>query len=320
MTLQLIIADIVEQTTDIKSFILRAEDSSELPAFEAGAHINVAVKLPDGSKSTRSYSIANSQQECSYYELGILRQGTSGGSSYIHQNLTIGTHVEVSKPVNNFRLVEGQDIEHILIAGGIGVTPMLSMARTLNEQGRGFEFHYFGRSAENLAFRDAIAKLPNEQVSEYLGADREQVLQLLRTITQHPAPNRHLYVCGPTGMIQSVLEAAQASGWLSEHVHYEQFSGGVVGLDNRAFTVELALSKKTLEVRADQTLLDALLEAKVEAYFDCRSGVCGSCLIPVCSGEVDHRDTFLSDDEKTESSLICSCVSRARGASLVLDI
>lgn len=320
MTITLIIAGITKQTDDIKSFILKAHDDSDLPVFEAGAHVNVAVELPDGTKSTRSYSIANNQLERRHYELGILRQGESGGSHHIHQYFKPGMEVEISQPVNNFRLAQGADLEHVLIAGGIGVTPMLSMARTLNAQGQRFEFHYFGRSAENLAFRDAVAQLPHSQVREYVGADKEQVATFLQSITQKPAPNRHLYVCGPLGMIQAVLDVAQASGWPSENVHYEQFSAGVLGLDNRAFKVELALSGKTLEVRADQTLLDALLEANVEAYFDCRSGICGSCLIPVSSGEVDHRDTFLSDAEKQENSLICSCVSRARNASLILDI
>ena len=319
MTLQLVVADIIQQTADIKSFILKAKDAGALPAFEAGAHLNVGVTLADGSRATRSYSIANAQSERDHYELGVLRQ--SDGSRYMHEQLSIGMDVEISLPVNNFRLVNQPDAEHVLIAGGIGITPMLSMARTLAQQARRFELHYFGRSADSLAFRDAVKALQTEaKVSEYIGKDREQVILLLKVILKQPGPQRHVYICGPGGMIQTLIELAQEAGWPSNHVHYEQFSAAVIGLNNAAFTVELALSNRQIEVAADQTLLDALLEAGVEAFYDCRSGICGSCLVPVTSGEIDHRDSVLSDEDKSENSLICTCVSRARGAKLVLDI
>lgn len=321
--MQLTVADVVAQTADIKSFVLRRPDGQQLPGFAAGAHVNVEVTLPDGKLARRSYSLVTPSQtsDCSLYEIAVLRQAQGrGGSLHMHDVLKIGSLVEVSEPVNGFPLAD-TGRRHTLIAGGIGITPILCMAQVLVASGELVTLHYFGRAADKLAYLELLRSLPGLDLHTHLGSDVSETRSILTAALGPPEDGHHVYVCGPGGMIQSLIELAAVAAWPESHVHYELFGGQVVGTNNRAFTVHLVQSGQNITVPADITLLDALLAHGVDAPFDCKSGICGTCLTSVNGGEIDHRDSFLTEEDRLDGSLICTCVSRAAaGSTLSLDL
>ena len=320
MTIELVVDKITCHTAGIKSFILRDPHGAQLPAFKAGAHVNLHFMSSKDEAFSRSYSIVNGEHHRDHYELGILRvpDGT-GGSARLHEILSVGERVQVSLPVDNFRLVDDTH-SPVLIAGGIGVTPLLSMARTLEHRAQKYELHYFGRGEATVAFLDEIGALEHRTGGNHFGLDSAASRESLRKILASGAGSRHLYVCGPAGLMQAALEVANECGWNASTVHFEQFSAGVIGASNTGFKAVLLQSRLTVDVAPDETLLDALLKAGVDASFDCRSGVCGSCLAVVAQGAIDHRDSFLTEEDKKEGVLMCTCVSRAKGHSIELDL
>ena len=321
--MQLKVAEIVQRTADIRSFVLKHPQGAPLPGFTAGAHVNVEVRLHDGSAAQRSYSLVNRSVggAVGHYEIGVLRQaGGRGGSLHMHDAVVPGALIELSEPVNGFPLVDGAP-HHTLIAGGIGVTPILCMARVLSERNAIVDLHYFGRSPESLAFRDELRALAGLALHEVHTSDPAVARAALAQAIGSFDPQRHLYVCGPGGMIQSVIDICAQTGWEEHHVHYELFSSQVVGRSNKVFSVHLLRTGQHIEVPADVTLLDALLAHGIDVPHDCRAGVCGSCLTPVGSGAVDHRDSFLTEDDRRQGGLMCVCVSRsADGGEIELDI
>lgn len=321
--MELQVAEIIQRTADIRSFVLKHPQGAMLPGFSAGAHVNVGVRLADGSAAQRSYSLVNrpGSGTVDHYEIGVLRQaGGRGGSLHMHDAVVPGALIELSEPVNGFPLADDAP-HHTLIAGGIGITPILCMARVLSERDAIVDLHYFGRSPESVAFRDELRALPGVALHEMHTADPAVARAALAQAIGSPDPQRHLYVCGPGGMIQSVIDIGVQAGWNEHHVHYELFGSQVVGRDNKAFTVRLVRTGQRIEVPADVTLLDALLAHGIDAPHDCRTGVCGSCLTPVGNGTIDHRDSFLTEDDRRQGGLMCVCVSRsANGAEIELDI
>ena len=239
---------------------------------------------------------------------------------HMHDALSVGSLIEVSEPVNGFPLAD-MGSRHTLIAGGIGITPILCMARALIAAGKPIALHYFGRAAKDLAFMGDLEALPELEFHVHAGLTNAQARTKLDAAVGAHEDGRHVYVCGPGGMIQSVIEIADAAGWPESHVHYELFGSQVVGVENRAFTVHLVQRNQHIDVPADVTLLDALLAHGIDAPFDCKSGICGTCLTPVVGGQVDHRDSFLTEEDRLDGSLMCTCVSRAAsGSTLSLDL
>lgn len=321
--MQLQIAEITRRTADIRSFVLKPPQGGMLPGFSAGAHVNVGVCLPDGSAAQRSYSLVNrpGAGAVDHYEIGVLRQaGGRGGSVHMHDAVAPGAHIDVSEPVNGFALADDA-AQHTLIAGGIGITPILCMARVLSERGTSVDLHYFGRSPDGMAYLDELRALPGLALHEVHAADATAARAALAQVIGTPDPQRHLYVCGPGGMIQSVIDLGAQAGWDERQVHYELFGSQVVGRNNRPFEVHLLRAGKRIAVPADVSLLDALLAHGIDAPHDCRTGVCGTCLTPVGKGSIDHRDSFLTDDDRRQGGLMCVCVSRsADGGEIELDI
>ncbi|HEV2552011.1 MAG TPA: PDR/VanB family oxidoreductase [Stellaceae bacterium] len=318
--LELVVSDIRALTPAIKRFELRGRDGGALPPFTAGAHIDVAVTLPNGAPGSRSYSLVNSPIGRDRYEIAVLREPQgSGGSAFMHERVQIGDRLAASAPRNDFPLA-GEAREHWLIAGGIGITPILAMARVLAASGQPFALHYCARSPETMVYREEIAALAGDRARFYFdGGDPARGLDV-GALLAAPMPGRHVYVCGPRGMIDAVLTRCQRSQWPRDQVHFELFTPAKAEAGDQAFEVVLARSGRSVRVAAGKTILETLLEVGEEPLSDCRRGECGVCVTEVLAGEPLHRDYYLTDSEKAAGKSMCICVSRARGAKLVLDL
>lgn len=286
-----------------------------LPTFQPGAHID--LHLPNGL--VRQYSITNGPVEQSSYVIGVKREAMSrGGSVAIHETLRVGDVVAVSEPRNNFVL--RRDATHtILVAGGIGVTPLLAMARALARQRLSYELHVFARSGEHLPFAAELAAL-GDAVRLHLGLDPAETGEALAGITASPGFARHLYICGPAPMLERARELAATAGWADEAVHFEYFRNDRPIDDSTGFVVDLARSALTLDVLAGRSLLDVLRENGIAAPSSCEQGACGTCLTRVLEGVPEHQDVYLNESEKRSNTVMLTCVSRARTPRLVLDI
>lgn len=315
--LALKVARIAAVTPRIKSVELVAADGGPLPAFTAGAHIDVAL----GNGETRSYSLLNDATETQRYAIAVLRETDSrGGSTFVHDRLREGDVLESSAPANNFPLNEAGE-RHILIAGGIGITPLMSMSRRLMARGADFTLHYCARSRAEAAFIDEIeATLGALLVPHFDGGDISRGLDVVALLKERPAA-AHVYVCGPPGLIRAVREAARH--WPKGTVHYELFRGSEADIaprsSDQAFDIVLKRAGKTLTVPADKSILQTLAEAGIKIKTLCKEGVCGTCRVGLVSGHADHRDEVLTDEERERNIQVC--VSRAQpGETLVLDL
>ena len=306
-----------QEATGICSYELARPDGAALPGFSAGSHIDVQV--PGGL--TRQYSLCNDAAEQHRYRIAVLRDPASrGGSVAMHDALKEGDTLLISEPRNHFPLVHAQ--RTLLFAGGIGVTPLLCMAQRLSSIGADFTLHYCTRSADRTAFRDEIGASPFAGRVQYHLDDGapEQKLDLPALIAK-PQPGTHLYVCGPTGFIDWVVQSAAKFGWPADQVHVEYF--GAAPQDtagDKAFQVKIASSGATYQIPADQTVTQALQAHGVEIMVSCEQGVCGTCITRVLEGECDHRDLYFTDEEKAKHDQFTPCCSRAKSAVLVLDL
>ncbi len=301
----------------VLSFDLRAPDGAALPAFTAGAHID--VHLPNGI--TRCYSLVNSQAERDRYVIAVSRDANSkGGSRFLFESQLTGQVIKAGGPRNNFRLVE--DAPHVvLIAGGIGVTPLHSMILRLEELGKSWELHYGARERAAAAFRAEFEALEAKRPGRvHFNFDLEDGRFLdVAAVVAKAAPDAHLYCCGPAPMLE--LYKSACAGRNPETVHLEYFAAPVVEASaNTGFTLELKDSGQTFEIGPDQSILDVLLDAGIAAPFSCGAGECGSCVVEVLEGEPEHRDCVLSDNERAGGKLMMICVSRARSKKLVINL
>ncbi|MDE1946990.1 MAG: oxidoreductase [Burkholderiales bacterium] len=317
-TLDVLVKARRNEALDICSFELVDGAGAALPAFTAGSHLD--VHLPNGL--TRQYSLCNDPAENHRYLIAVLREPASrGGSQAMHDAVQVGTRLRISAPKNHFELA-GAAEHSLLLAGGIGVTPILAMARRLARTGASFEMHYSVRSRERAAFADEIAASAfTQNVSLHLddGAP-EQKLDLERLLAASVA-GRHLYVCGPKGFMDAVLGTARRCGWPEERLHWEFFAADVLKSDTDAvFSVKVASSGQVVEVRPGQTIVEALAAAGVSVETSCEQGVCGTCLTRVLEGVPDHRDSYLMPDEQSRNDQMLVCCSRSRSPLLVLDL
>ncbi|WP_034351276.1 PDR/VanB family oxidoreductase [Herbaspirillum sp. GW103] len=316
-TLQVRIAARREEADGIIGLELVSPDGSALPAFTAGAHID--VHLPGGL--LRQYSLCNAPHEQHRYQIGVLRDAHSrGGSVAVHEVLKVGDLLTIGVPRNQFALVSAP--HSLLLAGGIGVTPILCMAEALAACGASFEMHYCARSPARQAFRERIAAsgFARRVVHHYDDGDVAQKLDLDALLSQAD-PATHLYVCGPAGFITHVVETARARGWPGAQVHFEYFGAAPVQADgNGSFEVRLASSGQVYRIPEDRTVIQVLCEHGVDVPVSCEQGICGTCLTRVLEGEPDHRDQYLTDEERAANDQFTPCCSRARSPLLVLDL
>jgi len=318
VNLQVRVARKAREALDIVTLELVATDGRALPAFSAGSHVD--VQLPGGI--TRQYSLCNDPQETHRYLIGVLRDPASrGGSSAVHDAVQEGELLQISAPKNHFPLAHDAK-KHLLLAGGIGVTPILCMAERLAIAGAAFEMHYATRSPERTAFRQRIAAsgFADRVHFHYDNGDAAQKLDL-KTLLASPQAGTHLYVCGPKGYMDAVLGTARAAGWPEAQLHYEFFGAEVAKSDSDAgFTIKLASSGRIIMIPKDQTVTQALAAAGVEVMVSCEQGVCGTCLTRVLEGVPEHKDSYLTPEEQAANDQFTPCCSRSKTPQLVLDL
>ena len=290
----------------------RPVSGASVPPFTAGAHVD--LHLPNGL--VRQYSIANAQGERHRYVLGVKRDAAGrGGSRFLHDDLRVGTVVKVGGPRNNFPLVEAA-AHSVLIAGGIGVTPIVSMVARLRSLARPWELHYAVRRRGEAAFLDELLA-GDGHVRLHVDEEQGSMIDVAAIVRAAPE-EAHLYCCGPTPMLEAFTAAARSRP--AERVHLEYFSSAVAPAVESGFIVELARSKVRVEVPPGQTILEALRARGLEVQSSCEQGICGSCETRVLAGEPDHRDMLLSDEEKATNEVMMICCSGSRSAVLVLDL
>lgn len=295
-------------------FELRDPEGAELPAFAAGAH--VTVQVPAGQR--RSYSLCGDPSLLDRYEIAVKRDAQGrGGSISMTDDVQAGDLVAVSLPANHFAL-STKGSQFIFVAGGIGITPLLAMARHLATSGQGrFRLYYCTRDVATTAFAAELQDLSHAGTVKihHDHGDPAQALDLW-PLFEKPSP-AHVYCCGPRGLMDAVRD--MTGHWPGSQIHFESF--GVASHDqasNQAFTVHLQRTGTKLSVSAQQTLLEALRQHGLRVASSCESGTCGSCRTGLIAGEVEHRDMVLSEPER--ASQIMVCVSRGRGGELVLDL
>lgn len=316
-TIGLVVRAVRWQAEGIHSFELGHPDGTDLPAVEAGAHVD--IHLSGGL--VRSYSLAGDPNERSRWTLGVLRELKGrGGSRAMHDDVRVGEIVKVGWPRNAFRLADGAR-HSILIAGGIGITPLKSMAHVLASRGESFELHYCSRTPRHAAFVSELRSIiPAERLHmHHDGGERGKGLDL-SMLLKVVEPSTHVYYCGPGGFMDAC--AAAAAHWPDGTVHCEHFKAPERpksdDAPNGSFEVKLARTGATIQVLPDQTIVRALEVAGHRVPTSCLSGLCGACKVEVLEGEVDHQDYILSDEERTHC--MTTCVSRAKSKCLVLDL
>ncbi|WP_017388272.1 PDR/VanB family oxidoreductase [Acinetobacter calcoaceticus] len=289
--------------------------SATLPKVEAGAHID--VHLPNGM--VRQYSLCQNPNDEGKFRLGILRDPDSrGGSVSAFDEIKDGMQIQVSEPKNLFPLLKAK--HSVLIGGGIGITPLITMAYQLAHEGGSFELHYCGASPENCAFVDEIK---NGELAKYTtfhfkseGASHRAFFE---SAIKDIDLESHIYTCGPVGFMDWVINLATTHDFPEQQIHKEYFQ---VETDTSgdSFEVVAERSGKIIMVEAGETILQALAKEGIEIEMSCEQGVCGTCMCDVIEGEPDHRDVYFTDEEKASNEQILVCCSRSKTPRLVLDI
>lgn len=293
---------------------IRPAADQHFPAATPGAHID--LHLPNGL--IRSYSTVNAPDDVGRYLIAVKHEASGrGGSRFIHTELRVGQHIAIGGPRNNFSLRE--DARHsVLIAGGIGITPIYSMARRLEQLGRSWELHYAAADSRHAAFAEALRRLqPKARFYFNAGVSASPPLNLRELVAASDA-GADFYCCGPQGMLAD-FEAATAA-IPAAHVHAEYFSAVDAPAVEGGFEVVLQRSARCVDVQPGESILDALLKLGVDVPYSCMEGVCGSCEVGVIEGEPDHRDLILSKEERQRNDRMMICCSGAKGRKLVLDL
>lgn len=320
--MKLIVDKITDETADIRSFRLVRADGGPLPEYEPGAHVDVAG--PTGI--TRQYSLCGPLDDHLGYTVAVKKEAASrGGSAALHDAVGIGSELEVGVPRNLFALNPDAQ-EHVLFGAGIGITPLLSMAYRLSAQHKKFTLHYFARAREHAAFADILDAPPFAgNVRFHYGVPAGQLEHYLAVCLDAADAGAHVYTCGPAPFMDKVVSCATATR-SDDAIHLEHFKAEPAGAtdadaaDGQPFDIKLASSGQIVKIAPGMRIVDALAAIGVVIDTSCREGVCGTCVVPVLEGEPDHRDNCLSKKEKAANDQICTCVSRARSALLVLDL
>lgn len=321
--LDLKVTEIEVLTPGIKSFRLAAADGGELPHWTAGAHL---VFILDGTMK-RSYSLAGDPTDRTSYLTAILREEKGdGGSKYMHDQVAVDDVLRATVPQNNFALVEDAK-QSLLIAGGIGITPLLAMGRALRDQGAEYHLHYCTKARTDTAFVAEVEEIFDGRLTfHHDGGDVSKGIKLDTVLTDRPE-GAHLYLCGPTGLLNAARDAA--GHWPDGTVHFELFSSArtedekqalaEAAMDDTAFDIVLSQSDKRLTVPSDRSIFEILRDNGILLPSACEEGWCGNCVAAYLEGDIDHRDECLDDEER--KTQLQTCVSRAKpGTTLVLDL
>lgn len=299
----------------VVSLHLAAADGAELPPWEPGAHLE--LRLPSGLR--RQYSVCGDPADRDRYLVCVLREGSGrGGSVEVHDRLEVGTEIGSSAPRNHFPLVDAPD--YVLLAGGIGITPLKAMAEELQRRGDTWQLIYGGRTRQSMAFAEELLSAHPDRVT--LLPQDECGLPDLERIAETLTVGTRLYCCGPAPMLTAVTEACDRAGQ-ADRLHLERFTAAETAPDtsgDAAFEVELRESGVTLTVAADQSLLEAIRSVRTDVDFSCQEGYCGTCETRVLGGRPEHRGTLMSAEEHDAEGTMLVCVGRALSPKLVLDL
>ncbi|MFO1310346.1 MAG: PDR/VanB family oxidoreductase [Burkholderiales bacterium] len=312
------VARVHDEAIDVRSFELRAADGGSLPSYAPGSHVDVHV----APGIVRQYSLCGDPRESDRYLIAVKREPASrGGSVAMHERVNEGTTLRIGAPRNNFALAAGAS-HHLLVAGGIGITPILAMARHLLAAGASFQLVYFSRSIAHTAFHGLLSGPGYAgRVTFHYALEPEQVRAYLRKLLWLRAEGAHLYLCGPKPFMD-VVETIAAPTWPPDAVHVEHFAADPASLagPRESFVVKLARHGGEFTIPEGRSIIEVLAEHGVAVETSCEQGVCGTCVTGVLEGEPDHRDIFFTEAEKRANDRMTVCVSRAKSARLVLDL
>lgn len=303
------------ETPHIVSFELEQANGEPLPSFDAGSHIDVTVS----DNLIRQYSLITPETPENTYKIAVLRDAASrGGSIKMHDDVSIGQSLFISAPRNLFPL-DLSSKRILLFAGGIGITPIMSMAVTLYKENIDFQLHYYTRSKEETAFYEQLIQ---SELSSHVFFHFDGEEKAAQKIIGSADDGCHLYTCGPSGFMDYVFDCAKSNGWSDEHLHKENFKAEPKSDDAQDKPFKLILSRSGIEVNVetDQSALDALEDAGIDIDVSCEMGVCGTCITAVLEGVPDHRDSVLSTSDKAKNNAFTPCCSRAKSDTLIVDL
>ncbi len=295
----------------INIYRLQSLSEDPLPAFAPGAHIDIVI-----GGETRQYSLLP-QPGAHEYEIAVqLNADGRGGSKQFHERSIAGNIYQISNPRNHFPLVP-DSAGCVLLAGGIGITPIYSMLKALDGS-ENVQLYYWSRSKNRTLFLNELRNDPRVRI--FHDDEKNDASLSISEVVCAAQPQAHLYCCGPEGMLNAFESAAVSSGRAAKNIHLERFAAQVIDRPAGTFTVRLQRSDISFVVGADETLLEACLRHNVDVPYSCEEGICGACECKVLSGEVDHRDSVLSPEKKMKSTSMIICCSRAKEEGLVLDL
>lgn len=313
------VVGIRELTPRVRSYLLESADGLPLPPVEPGAHLQIPVRVEGGREEVRHYSISAAAKNDYTYEIAVLGvQDGGGGSLAVHRDLVLGTQLRCPLPENRFVMNRDEGQPVVLIAGGIGITPLRFMAQQVARQPRPLQMHYAARSAAEAAYLGSLTRLLGDRLKTYFGDSGER-LDPVAVLGAAP-PEADFYVCGPDRLIDATLQAAADLGIARGRVRYERFAGSLARHGTGPVKLVLQRSGKTVDVPAEVGLLDAVEMAGVNVPSSCRNGICATCAVKVLAGEAEHLDSVLTESERNDDRLMCLCISGARTPELVLDL
>jgi dimethylamine monooxygenase subunit B len=314
MSFMVMVKEVKQESLHVKIFKLSRTDGLSLPRFSAGSHITTYVST-NNKRLERHYSLISPPSNTDFYQIAVrLSDQSAGGSSYWHHQIKEGDFIEIGYPKNQFPLSFSAK-HHVFIAAGIGITPFLAMAAYLKEKGKSFEIHYAAKSKELCAFYSYLqTHYPNTTYFYF-----SNIQKMKPSLLEGKSIGTHVYVCGSEEMMKEYVQAASEYGYPNFNIHCELFTPPKQG-PMQAFNVQLKKRNKEIHVPEGVSLLDALISHNIDAPYSCKIGGCGSCQVDVIKGEIDHRDVFLSDEERKNVNVILTCVSRAKCGTLVLDL
>lgn len=307
------VAEIIDETEHVKSLRLERVDGQPLGVYEAGAHVDVVGP----TAITRQYSLCSKPEDPNSYVVAVKREANSRGGSQALHELLVGDVIQISRPRNLLQIVPGAK-HHVLMAAGIGITPMLSIARYLDLHGQDFDLHYFARSTEDAAFLGLLQEKCPQKLHTHLGVPLDEHGGLLREAVTGMPEGAHLYMCGPAPFMDAVTESA-LEHISQDRIHQESFRPAEQASTGEDTAFDVELEDETFHVPADRTIVEVLNEAGADIDTSCEEGICGTCIMQVLEGGVDHRDSVLTASEKESGELITVCVSRCTSPLLRLD-
>jgi len=304
-------------TDAISELVFAPGESGELAGYAPGAHVKFQLPAGERSYSLIDFEARPGEDNASRYCVAVqLEPESTGGSRHMHE-LAPGDEVLVSAPANDFYLIPNKPA--LLVAGGIGITPMISMATALAHEGTPFRFHYASRTSAAMAYREKLESAFGDQLTQHFDDQPETALDLPGLAASLSA-DEHVYVCGPKGLIEAVKSAMDTAGIGPDRIHFELFTSAAEQSGDVTFEVQVQSTGEVFEVPPGKSIIDVLEAGGVDLVYDCQRGDCGICQTDIIEGVPDHRDVVLSDSEKTEGKVMQICVSRAKSARLVLDL